>query len=63
MYTYKVTVLFQPEWPAIFTAIFGDAAQCSASLVDAYVATYSFDSPQTPADLGPLVRVELLPNE
>jgi hypothetical protein len=23
----------------------------------------TFDSPQTPADLGPLVRVELLPNE
>jgi hypothetical protein len=60
MYTYKITVLFQPEWPALFAAVFGDSAQCSASLVDAYVATYTFATPQTPADLGPLVRVELI---
>lgn len=63
MYTYKITVLFQPEWPAIFTAVFGDSAQCCASLVDAYVATYSFSTPQTPADLGPLVKVELVTSE
>lgn len=63
MYTYKVTVLFQPEWPAVFKAIFGDSADCCASLVDAYFATYTFATPQTPADLGPLVRVELLPND
>jgi hypothetical protein len=60
MYTYKITVLFQPEWTAIFKAIFGEAAQCSASLVDGNVGTFTFDTPQTPADLGPLVRVELI---
>ena len=60
MYTYKVTVLFQAEWPAVFKAIFGDSVECSASLVDAYFATYTFETQQTPADLGPLVKVELI---
>jgi hypothetical protein len=63
MYTYKITVLFQPEWPALFAAVFGQSAECTASLVGTSVATYSFSTPQTPADLGPLVRVELLPND
>jgi hypothetical protein len=60
MYTYKITVLFQPEWPALFAAVFGQYAECTASLVGTSVATYSFATPQTPADLGPLVRVELI---
>lgn len=60
MFTYRVTTLFLPEWPSIFTAIFGADAVCVASLVDGNVATYTFDSPQTPADLGPLVKVELI---
>jgi hypothetical protein len=60
MYTYKITVLFQPEWPAVFAAVFGQSAECTASLVGVSVATYSFATPQTPADLGPLVRVELI---
>jgi hypothetical protein len=60
MYTYKITVLFQPEWPAIFKAVFGNDSICVASLADGSVATYTFATPQTPADLGPLVRVELI---
>ena len=60
MFTYKLTTLFIPEWPAIYAAVFGADAVCVASLVDGNVATYSFDTPQTPADLGPLVRVELI---
>lgn len=60
MLTYKITTLFIPEWPAIYTAVFGADAVCVASLVDSNVATYSFDTPQTPVDLGPLVKVELI---
>lgn len=60
MYTYKITTMFSPEWPALFRSIFGPEAVCVASLVDGNVATYSFDTPQTPADLGPLVKVELI---
>jgi hypothetical protein len=63
MYTYKITAMFAPDWPTMFSSIFGASAQCCASMVDGNVATYSFATPQTPADLGPLVRVELLPNE
>jgi hypothetical protein len=60
MYTYKVTTMFFPEWPTLFRSIFGADAVCVASLVDGNVATYTFSTPQTPADLGPLVRVELI---
>ena len=60
MYNYKITTMFQPEWPTLFAAIFGADAVCVASLVDGNVATYTFTSPQAPADLGPLVRVELI---
>jgi hypothetical protein len=28
-----------------------------------YLITVTFDTPQTPADLGPLVKVEILPTE
>lgn len=60
MITYKITTMFQAEWPSLFKAVFGADAVCVASLVDGNVATYSFATPQTPADLGPLVKVELL---
>jgi hypothetical protein len=60
MHVYKITTMFTPEWPALFSSIFGADAVCVASLVDGNVATYSFDTPQTPADLGPLVKVELI---
>lgn len=60
MHTYKITTMFQPEWPTLFTAIFGADAVCVASLVDGNVAKYTFETPQTPADLGPLVKVELI---
>jgi hypothetical protein len=43
---------------AVFPQWDGEPAQSGG----AYVIV-TFDSPQTPADLGPLIKVELLPNE
>ena len=40
---------------AVFPQINGQDITC-----DSFGVTVTFDSPQTPADLGPLVRVELL---
>ena len=59
IYSYKVTCLFTPEWPLVYKSLFGDAVHC-ASEQSISIATFTFDSPQTPSDLGPLVRVELL---
>ena len=43
---------------SVFPAMNGEPAEgCSA------YAMVTFDSPQTPADLGPLVKVELLSSE
>lgn len=43
---------------AVFPQWNGEPAESGG----AYVLV-TFDTPQTPADLGPLVRVELLPND
>jgi|GEM_PF-1677362 len=62
---YKITCSFQADWDNLFLAIFGGNAQHSYSRngeEGPNVAIYGFDTPQTPADLGPLVRVELIPN-
>jgi hypothetical protein len=62
MHKYKVTCLFVPDWAVVYQSVFGSAVHCASS-TEGSVATFTFDSPQTPADLGPLVRVELLPND
>lgn len=62
MHSYKITTLFPPDWQTMYKAIFGESAVCVASTVNEFHAVYSFDSPQTPADLGPLVKVETLNN-
>jgi hypothetical protein len=60
MYKYKLTAIgFYPEFDLLYKQIFGDAVHVE-SLVTGNVATYGFATPQTPADLGPLVRVELI---
>jgi hypothetical protein len=60
MYKYKLTAIgFYPEFDLLYKQIFGDAVHVE-SLVQGNVAIYGFDSPQTPADLGQLVRVELI---
>jgi hypothetical protein len=60
MITYKVTTLFTPEWPNVFSALF-PGKEHDASAISGSVATFSFNDPSvTPTDLGPLVRVELI---
>ncbi|MEY3853737.1 MAG: hypothetical protein RI910_2717 [Verrucomicrobiota bacterium] len=63
MYKYKLTAIgFYPEFELLYKQVFGDAVHVE-SLVAGNVAIYGFSTPQTPADLGPLVRVELLTND
>ena len=60
MSKYKVyTIGFYPDFGLLYGQIFGNAVHV-ASDVEGHVAYYTFASPQTPADLGPLVRVELI---
>lgn len=53
--------MFVADSVMVYKSIFGQAVHC-ASYNEGNVAIYTFDTPQTPADLGPLVRVELIPN-
>jgi len=66
MYTYKITYLLgrldtsicPPEVvPVIFPNFTGEAV----TLTDSEI-TVTFDTAQTPTDLGPLVKVELITN-
>jgi hypothetical protein len=66
MFTYRITYLLgeintsicPPEVvPVIFPAFNGEPV----TLTDSEV-TVTFSTPQTPTDLGPLVKVELLQN-
>jgi hypothetical protein len=63
-FNYKCTMsgatLTQPYdfLKAVFPQWNGEPAYSEGSFV-----VVTFATPQTPADLGPLVRVELLPNE
>jgi hypothetical protein len=60
MITYKVTTLFQPEWNNVFKALF-PGKEHDASSTSHDCAYFSFvDQTVTPAELGPLVRVELV---
>jgi hypothetical protein len=43
---------------AVFPQMNGEDMTCDSASV-----TVTFDTPQTPADLGPLVKVELLSND
>jgi hypothetical protein len=63
-YTYQVTVIGVAvnSWQDLRNLVFG-SAQPVEETYGGQVGTFTFDSPQTPADLGPLVRVELLPSE
>jgi len=63
MITYKVTTAFTPEWSNVFKLLFPEKEH-DASLINPSEAYFSFnDETVTPADLGPLVKVELLPSE
>jgi hypothetical protein len=62
MITYKVKCLFVPDWANVFDALFA-GRQHDASSESGTTAYYSFlDESVTPADLGPLVKVERVDN-
>lgn len=58
---YKVRTAFRADHRELYSMIFGEAVH-SYSYVDEEAGHffYGFDTPQTPADLGPLVRVEIV---
>lgn len=59
MMTYKVTCMFAADWSNVYPMLFGSAVHV-ASEVTGNVGIFTFDQPVTPADLGPLVKVELI---
>jgi hypothetical protein len=68
MSTYRITYLagqldmsYCP--PPLIKAIFHAFDGSQAVSMDQTEILVTFDTPQTPADLGPLVKVELLPSE
>jgi len=67
MYTYKITSLMGAidcsNCPHPIVAVLFPGAELLECRVSPSEITVTFATPQTPADLGPLVRVELLPSE
>jgi hypothetical protein len=61
MTTYRITCMFDADWANLYPALFGTAQHC-ASMVNGNAATFTFATPQTPANLGPLVVVTVIPN-
>lgn len=62
---YKITCGFQADWDNLFKLVFGIKAQHSYSRNGedgSNIAVYGFDTPQTLANLGPLVVVTIIPN-
>ena len=59
--TYQVTVIGVAvnDWMSLRGLIFS-GAQPVEETYGGQIGTFTFDSPQTPADLGLLVRVELI---
>jgi hypothetical protein len=54
--------MFTPEWESLYPAMFGTVQHC-ASKTDGNVAEFTFEDPAVkPANLGPLVIVEVIPN-
>jgi hypothetical protein len=66
-HTYRITTLLgtlsnSKNPPEFLSVLFPGVAPSVVDLSEAECLV-TFDTPQTPADLGPLVRVELLPSE
>jgi hypothetical protein len=59
--TYQVTVIGVAvnDWMSLRGLIFS-GAQPVEETYGGQIGTFTFATPQTPADLGPLVRVELI---
>jgi len=66
MFTYRITYLLgkldtSTCPPAVVSAIFPNFSGEAVTLSDSEI-TVTFETEQTPTDLGPLVKVELLQN-
>lgn len=61
-YKYKITVIAVAvqDWQELRKAIFGEAQPSFEEFGGGIPFTVEFAEPVTPADLGPLVKVELL---
>ena len=60
MYTYRITsALLIGDYSALLKAVFPEHTG-EPVIADANTITVTFASPQTPADLGPLVKVEIV---
>jgi hypothetical protein len=57
MTSFKVTCLFQADWPNVVPALFG-SNQPESSQISSNVGIFNFAQPITPNNLGPLVIVE-----
>ena len=58
---YSITSILQVnDWQALRVAIFGDAQPIYQQFGNGSPYIVEFSEPVTPADLGPLVRVELI---
>jgi len=62
-YTINTSGLTVSDWQALRVAVFGDAVPVFEQFGGGAPYVVEFETPQTPAYLGPLVRVELLPND
>jgi hypothetical protein len=61
---YRITSLLQVnDWQALRVAIFGQALPVFEQYGVGTPYLVEFSEPVTPADLGPLIRVELLTND
>lgn len=66
-YAYRIKLLIgkmdtSTNPPEFMVALFPNSTPLSVILSE-QDCVVTFDTPQTPADLGPLVKVELLPSE
>jgi hypothetical protein len=66
MITYRITIVIGKMDnsicpPPLVSLLFPDASPLTVSATE-QDCVVTFDTPQTPADLGPLVRVELISN-
>ena len=60
---YSITSILQVnDWEALRVALFGDAQPVYQQFGIGFPYIVEFSEPVTPADLGPLVKVELITN-
>ena len=60
---YSITSILQvSDWQALRVAVFGDAQPIFEQFGGGSPYVVEFAEPQTPADLGPLVKIEIIPN-